>query len=174
MSTSAAASYTITDLGTLPGGTQSVAHGINAECCSPSRCSNGYCRLDAGQPCTGGDQCIFGGCVGGWCCTGSVVQGDACRPIYPCCDGICVNGFCACIPTGQLCGTGPCCGLCCSGTCVDPNTDPTNCGVCGKVCPGFGCQGAVCCKAPGILCGGDAECCSRHCVQFGFLSTCSG
>src|SRR5690348_11683886 len=32
----------------------------------------------------------------------------------------------------------------CGGTCIDPGSDPQNCGACGHDCLGGGCQGSMC------------------------------
>jgi hypothetical protein len=57
--------------------------------------------------------------------------------------------------------------------CVDPLIDPKNCGACGKVCSGGGCMDGQCCTVAGLECGGDAECCSGHCVLARGLLICS-
>jgi hypothetical protein len=62
----------------------------------------------------------------------------------------------------------------CAGTtcCVDLQTNPSNCGFCGHVCPSDTptCQGGGCCAEDGQLCpggcapgGGCDGCCSVHC-----------
>lgn len=51
-----------------------------------------------------------------------------------------------------------CSGLVCSGQCLDPSSNPSNCGQCGRECPSGECQngrcvGAATCREPLELCG---------------------
>ncbi len=76
----------------------------------------------------------------------------------------CENG--ACMPMdGTECGDA-CCDsgqTCCSGQCVDTQSDPGNCGVCGQLCaPGELCQNGACgCSSQS--CSG--ECCEGACID---------
>jgi len=49
-----------------------------------------------------------------------------------------------CCPTGQLN---------CGGTCIDPLSNPNNCGSCGKTCSGR-CSQGICCGPNQSACGG--------------------
>lgn len=71
--------------------------------------------------------------------------GEICTDTRECCDGRCLNGVCAlggCTPPQTLCG---------NNTCVNLQSDPKNCGSCGRACPagevcniGLACQASTC------------------------------
>lgn len=71
--------------------------------------------------------------------------GETCADTRECCDGRCLNGICAlggCTPPQTLCG---------NNTCVNLQSDPKNCGACGRACPagevcniGLACQTSTC------------------------------
>jgi hypothetical protein len=90
------------------------------------------------------------------CCIASIKECIArfkclrdCVTIQPpavCCNGVSCNGNCwygtTCCPQGEIaCYTGsdPV-------TCVDPSTDPNNCGSCGNSCAPQSCCAGVCCE----------------------------
>jgi hypothetical protein len=102
---------------------------------------------DDGNECTD-DVCAAGACThpprsgaGPFFCTddGNPCSFDLCEA------GVCTHprGF-----DGWACGAG---GRCCNNRCVDVGTDPTNCGVCGIVCPGA-------CRAGACACGANFQC----------------
>jgi len=81
-------------------------------------------------------------------------DGDACSPdrSQDCCNGVCQGGTCGTKPSPPPPPT-PCNppSITCSGQCVNPLTDPLNCGECRRICPpgtvcnnGLACQGAQC------------------------------
>jgi hypothetical protein len=93
-----------------------------------------------------GHVCASGSCDNGVCeclswCDGSGHCGGGQADCGPC--ETCNNG--ACLPT--TCGGGQ---ICCGAGCVDTQTDPSNCGACGTVCPaGQDCvQGACQSRCP--------------------------
>ncbi len=60
--------------------------------------------------------------------------------------------------------------LCCSGECVEPDTDELNCGACGNRCPrGRQCRDGVCCEdclvCGSSVCGPGQDCCDDLCVD---------
>ena len=68
-------------------------------------------------------------------------------------------------------------GVCCASGCVNPSSDPQNCGACGYVCPGgASCLGGYCTidscagASPDLGCAlldsGPGECCAGACVDF--------
>lgn len=74
-----------------------------------------------------------------------VPVGESCNDTRECCDGRCFNGICtlgACTPPQTLCG---------NNTCTNLQSDPKNCGSCGRACPsgevcniGLSCQASTC------------------------------
>lgn len=108
------------------------------QCCS-GRCRDGRCKGngDGGNPSTCSATC-------GGCCSGKTCQAGTS-------DTACGQGGEACVDCGDnaQCSGGDC--LCdegfdaCDGECVDMQTDPDHCGLCGKICEGgTECVGGIC------------------------------
>jgi hypothetical protein len=150
-------------------------------------CGNG-CGL--GQTCVGG-VCQMGSCgvtgcpVGQTCCNGGTTCIDTRSDVRNCggCGNVCPPGFNVC-QNGACCeffdGGGVCMGVVCPGTeidcggvCVDPQSDPKNCGGCGIVClAGSSCQKGQClttgnCGDGGVCAVGQA-CCVSGCTNIHF------
>ena len=94
--------------------------------------SSGNCPgscTTAGSSCPALDLCCSGRCFAGICISGCCKgAGETCAGPGACCSGVCAGGFCAAqttCPYGQKD---------CSGTCVDPASDSSNCGACGYSC----------------------------------------
>lgn len=126
------------------------------ECCDGDTCvpECGDCKTClAGQcgPCPGccdGVKCVSD------CLSCNVCESGKCTPCVAfgqiCCGGTCVSGICCadveCGPKGDTCtghacfcgGSATCTGgseiQCCSGSCIDTNTQRTHCGSCGHTC----------------------------------------
>jgi len=78
-------------------------------------------------------------------------EGEACSPDRSdqCCNGVCQGGTCGTKPSPPPPCNPP--SITCNGQCVNPQTDPLNCGECRRICPpgtvcnnGLACQGAQC------------------------------
>lgn len=148
----------------------------NGERCCGATCRD--LRSDAancgvcGRECPSGQACCNGACVElasdpdacGTC-------GNACASGQRCCRGQCAA------PGSTICEscTTPCEdeGLaCCSGSCVDDQSDRNHCGACGNACAAgeFCCEGRCItstdenCGACGNACGASELCCSDRCV----------
>ncbi len=125
-------------------------------------CPSGFtlCGLpDGGQVCTDlssdPNNCgaCASGCDGGNCvCDQSPLPGDA-GPRQVCSAPIAGEpGLCVCSGTLTACGPN-------GSDCVDTNSDPQNCGGCGKLCPTGSCAGGVClCSAPYTKCASTGVC----------------
>lgn len=105
----------------------------------PSACSS-HC-LDNPKTCT--KDC--------WSTCGPPSSSPLCSPGHACCIG--AGGTNECCPVGGTCVNGACAcpsGLTdCAGTCVDLNSDPSNCGRCGVRCSSGACQNSQCvCSLP--------------------------
>jgi hypothetical protein len=157
-------------------GTLSIRTCTASGACQPSTltcpagqtCEKDQCLLpkkDLGAGCGENDECASGACVGGHCCaTACAGACKACnaaggwrcidRPAETDCgnDQVCRGGQCVprC-PTGRACGT----------KCVDPETDPDNCGVCGMKCESRLCMKGICLPP----CAPSTTRCGMACVQ---------
>jgi glycosyl hydrolase family 12 len=115
--------------------------GACAHSCPPDQsCWMSGCRCPTGQgPCGTNMQCVD--------VTTSVQHCGTCPNV--CAAGAsCAAGQCAC-PAGQIV---------CGNTCIDPNTDPVNCGKCGTACTAAGtkCLFGGCIDPTSLNCGGGA------------------
>jgi hypothetical protein len=98
-------------------------------------------------------------------------NGLGCDTNSQCCSGYCdpTTGTCAC-PSGQTN---------CSGTCVNTQNDPNNCGGCGNVCPaaGLACINGGCTAQSYFTCGCAtgtvASCASSPCTASTAAASCS-
>lgn len=106
--------------------------------------------------CTGTTPACAGTCDGtsGACayptgtCTAASCSGSTYQPA-----GTCTTGSCA-IPASQACPSNQTCSgnacacqspmLTCAGACIDPSSDPVNCGACGHSCLGGACASGQC------------------------------
>jgi hypothetical protein len=139
----------------------------NDTCCS-GRCApvtgmagvvqcTSFCFAD-GAPCEKALDCCSLGCFGGRCGGGLCkVESESCAADAECCSDICTAGQCQidranrdCRPTGETCTSGSGRG-CCTDTC-DETVDPRRCGF-----------GSETCRAQGVRCTGDAQCCRGVC-----------
>lgn len=116
--------------------------------CRLDECRSGVCtRVNAGNGTACGTRtaCRADACAAGACERVDVRAGTACSDGdgNPCTSGECSAGSCRAArrPDGTGCGSG---NLCCSGSCIDPDTNGAHCGVCGLSCGGRGCQGGLC------------------------------
>ena len=154
--------------------------------CAASACACPGGQAACGALCsdTQTDALNCGAC-GKACLSGELCQGSqcVCETGRTACAGRCVDltsdvGNCgACGTTcgsGQVCSASSCTSYCagadggapdgggivdCGGSCVDTNTDPTNCGGCGQGClPGSLCSGGACACGSGETSCGDAGC----------------
>jgi hypothetical protein len=119
---------------------------MQGSACTPaSPCHTGTMDCTAGPSCTdtGGNQTNGSSCgVNEVCGDGmcvACVQAGPCTPTNPCHTGTtdCTSGAPVCNDTGVLLANGAACNgteTCCSGTCVDEQTNASNCGSCGHSC----------------------------------------
>lgn len=154
-----------------------VCNPVSGECLQVAR--------DNGATCAGADSCLHYSCTDGvcngaaFCFDPQVCQGgECCTPNGKvptdgshCCTNTqeFITGFCICQSLGFGCqGDGDCCsattGGCCGDLCVDLDSDPLNCGTCGRHIP----VGAVCTGgAPDCIAGGfeDVGICGDRCLD---------
>lgn len=142
--------------GTIPCPADSTCRDYPASIAS-NRCSSGSCGApaelctftsrNAGQSCSGASLCDNAGN----CSVPKRTLGNACSTANQCASGQCVNSVCcesACNGVGQSCATGQC--LCpgglaeCGNACADLDSDPNNCGSCGRGCLGGLCEAGTC------------------------------
>jgi len=128
--------------------------GCGNDCSGTLDCDRGnlaqkYCGCSVNNECGQGGSCGAGGvcsCNGTTCAAGENCGGGVCQ-----CNG------------GASCGAGM---LCCQmpAGCVDPTTDPMNCGACGRACAdGFTCAASSCrCDADADCNGGSAGTCNMN------------
>jgi hypothetical protein len=142
--------------------------GCGVVCPAGQPCLSGKCGCVADSDCAAGQACCAGGCVNtstdpnncGGC-------GNACP------DGQgCIAGSCQCAPgvTNAKCCNGIACSgtsqACCTNECVDLDTDPANCGVCGHIClPRESCAAGSCICASDAACNAGETCCLNGCVD---------
>lgn len=94
------------------------------ECCSAADCTDS-------DPCTSSTCDVAGKCATSNCASGAVCCAQGC---FECCvDGDCSGGK---VCSGNQCVTPTCTApeVLCAGKCVDPGSDPQNCGGCGVTC----------------------------------------
>ncbi|MCD6498474.1 MAG: hypothetical protein J7M25_09280, partial [Deltaproteobacteria bacterium] len=125
--------------------------GDRVENCSPSSCSD-YCR----QQNYGWGECVQEACLCHYSALGQ--DGGAWHPWN--------------LDGGDACGGCPEGQLCCGGVCKDVEFDPTNCGLCDRVCA----EGEQCvhgwCKCGGTsTCYEHEKCCDGQCVNLLFDPT---
>jgi hypothetical protein len=137
--------------------------------CSPGEtCVESQCKMGAscnGEPaCTGGQTCCIDGC------TDTQTDPDNCGMCNHACGpgSMCQKGSCT-PPVG--CNDGAACTLgdtCCPSGCTNTDSDPNNCGTCGRACgpdntcsSGF-CQSPMTCNG-GPACSGTLQCCGDGC-----------
>jgi Stigma-specific protein, Stig1 len=170
------------------GGAAALPVSAGAACdsiCIPT-CQCGF----GGSPCgAAGDCCMY---AGGHACINGVCE-DLCPPTGDCknwdpdtaqCVSYCDSSGDPCFqcnPTTNQCMFG-CPGAdCCDGACLDTQTNPQNCGVCGTACTsGEGCCNGVCtalnttsnCRVCGNACASGEGCCNGVCTALNTTSNC--
>jgi hypothetical protein len=100
--------------------------GYVAGTCCAGTCTNGSCDPSARYPACGGTQ---GVCLDGGACLSWAPGDSSCFPID--CHGRSEKDECAITLDGGITGAF---GMCCAGSCIDPGSDPNNCGGCGVPC----------------------------------------
>jgi hypothetical protein len=109
--------------------------GCGIVCASDSVCNGGGCAVPCNYDCPGGAS-TCGTCPSGYAC-GSPVNDLVCGGLA--CQA-CLLRDCANAVDGTPCTNG----ICCDHSCIQPNTDPKNCGGCGLDCCGARCSGGSC------------------------------
>jgi hypothetical protein len=111
--------------------------------------------------------------------TSQGIDNSGCDRDNGCCQTCVDIGGRGCALGGECCGGAECTrtgdGVCtcpqdapdtCDGVCVDLQTDETNCGECGVVCPeGETCQGGICRCGDAPTCANGLTCCGGECVD---------
>lgn len=127
-------------------------------------CINGLCVDACNNMCVDGQLCCNGVCTDVMTNTFNCGScGNACNVSgsEPTASG-CTNGYCTCGGSAE-CTDGR---VCCGASCKNLQTDPTNCGSCGKQCAqGESCNNGVCECSPGVSCGTNEACCSGSCYN---------
>jgi hypothetical protein len=105
-------------------------------------------------------------------CLGEPGDSPICDGPRCCSDGVCLKSLQSseenCGACGHACASGE---SCCSGECIDLDSDVTNCGECGNDCtqdggiPNISCCAGVCCGGRTI---GEMQCCEDQCVDIDF------
>jgi hypothetical protein len=178
--------------------------GCGNSCGANTTCNNGVCS-SAVAPCTAGHLGQFCDldagpslvcCPGGGCTDMRVDNkncgrcGNACTAGLTCVAGSCQALVCTASTQNVSCADdGGTSGTCCSGACVHKDTDPLNCGQCGRFCVGSEtCAGGSCgldvcdLASQGSVChrdGGTYDstglCCSSACLDtFTDRNNCGG
>ncbi len=141
----------------------------NNVCGANFSCVSGICQPNS-------TNCKITGCAAGLTCCGTTCvntsNGDinncgGCGDTCPAGTTMCQNGACC---TSYACSVS----ICpagqnrCNNACVDPSSDPNNCGGCDISCPpGSGCANSVCtatCNG-GPVCAGVQSCCGSGCTD---------
>jgi hypothetical protein len=176
-------------------GTLTCCFGVCADTeTDPANCGTCATACDQGLVCADG-ACACG--AGTLDCDGTCVDlstdANNCGECGAQCasDTTCADGRCVCLDGSLPCG-GTCCGsdqtcqdaicvpicpenqIACGTTCVDPSTDPTNCGGCGISCTPPDCCGGQCtnlsvdpanCGVCGNACDQGGQCDGGYCYQ---------
>ncbi|MHB8417463.1 MAG: hypothetical protein ACYDCL_05270 [Myxococcales bacterium] len=127
--------------------------GQGSSCASGFGCVQSQCLRSSCDPSTAMEPCATGAGAKGACCGSACVNLDQdsanCGSCGNACPGgtFCSQAACAPVPTCGVANSGTACplsptrvGTCCSGSCVDLESDPSNCQGCGVACP----AGEVC------------------------------
>ncbi len=126
----------------------------SGQTCTAGVCSGTVAPCGAGRNgayCSYGDAGTSEICCAGGGCTDVMNDpnncgdcGNACTTGLSCIGGHCEVTSCAGVANQTPCGTGAT-DECCGSSCVDPQTDPNNCGYCGTTCSGAEtCVGGLC------------------------------
>ncbi len=137
----------------------------HTDVCAPVAMEPGRC-LGTAVDC-GSTACATRTCNGTATCTETPMDGAPCPDDgSECTTDVCSGTTCThvALPAGTACNGGA--GRCCSGSCTDPLTDNTNCGICGISCAAAGttCRAGLCfCPGTNSTCriagyGPDASC----------------
>jgi hypothetical protein len=176
------------DAGTFDAGLWADYHCANGGCPVGTACVGAGCLpLTCGAEEQGQIDCALDGDAGvflGTCCGGSCVDTGSdpsncqvCGNVCPA-GSFCNYGFCPVTDCAQASINIECIlengkvGSCCGANCVDPSSDPDNCGGCGIQCAGSGtCSGYVCSSGcPSLTCPAGTSCERSVCEPLG----CSG
>jgi hypothetical protein len=141
--------------------------------CAGGECCSGSCVslfdlancASCGRACpTGADGCSYGDCERSFsaiacsttapCPAGNTCISVTCPYLWPnsCSPQQCFPSSCAGRSDGVPCAAGGSKGACCAGACVNLNSDPANCGQCGRDCGGSLCRTGKCEEADPTRC----------------------